>query len=95
MSLEKQLLANIRRNQSRQQTFDRMQERLIFANSGGLWQATPEFISFVHALDTDHAVVADVDNTPRLVNPRELLELARSQYQYAMNAWLAEWKKYE
>ncbi len=74
---------------------DKYDGKLIVAEQGGLWKATPELISFLSAVDSEHVVLVDnFDNTVQ-VNRKQLLETLVNTYQNVMNQWHTEWKEIE
>jgi hypothetical protein len=71
---------------------ERFRDDLMFAHSGGMWRADRETIAFLMAFrDLESIVVEDIYNVPKQVNPVELLNLCKQKYQYAANAWAAEY----
>lgn len=73
---------------------ERFRDELNFAHSGGMWCANRETISFLTAFqDIEKITMEDIYGVPRQVNPMQLLELCKQKYQYAANAWAAEYAK--
>jgi hypothetical protein len=69
---------------------ERIEGQLIVSHSGGLFKATPELMTFLTLWD--HTVcLPDVNGVPVLVDPSQLFDELKEAYQYAMNAWHAEY----
>lgn len=65
--------------------------KLIFADQGGLWQATPEFLSFLSTSILDETVVLDLYDNPIKVNKDQLSVIAYEIYNSVMTEWHEEW----
>lgn len=73
---------------------ENMQTHLVFAKFEGMWKANQQLISFLSCFqNTDSLVIEDMYGIPRQVNPQNLYEHAKQQYQYATNQWFLEWNK--
>ena len=82
------------RKQAQQSLKEKLNAELIFAHNGGMWCANRETISFLNAFpNISEMTVEDIYGIPRQVNPMELLELCKQQYQFATNAWAVEYQK--
>lgn len=72
---------------------EKYQSKLIFADQGGLWKATPEFLSFLATPTLNETVILDLYDNPIKVD-KELLSIkAHSTYNDVMNEWHDEWSK--
>lgn len=88
--------ARFNHNAAKAQLKDKYDGKLIIADQGGLWKATPELISFLSTLTEDNFVIL-IDNfdNPVEVNREQLLEVLKNTYQKAMLEWYKEWKELE
>ena len=74
---------------------DKYHSKLIVAEQGGLWTASPALISFLSAIDTEYVVIIDNFDNPVSVNVSELREKIVYTYTTVMDAWHAEWESLE
>jgi hypothetical protein len=74
---------------------DKYKSKLIIAEQGGLWLATPELISFLCTSITDEVVIIDTFDNPVKVNRASLREKLVSTYTTVMAEWHAEWLELE
>ncbi len=74
---------------------DKYQSKLIVAEQGGLWTASPTLIAFLSSLPTDYIVIIDNFDNPVSVNVSELQEKMIHTYTTVMDAWNAEWETLE
>lgn len=74
---------------------DKYESKLIVAEQGGLWKATPELITFL-ATSTDEVVIL-IDNfdNPVLVNRIQLHDVLHKTYNDTMTLWYKEWVELE
>lgn len=73
---------------------EKYQAKMIFAYSGGMWQAGPELLTLLTAIPVeDSVVILDLYGNPVMVNPVELQHLALERWQEQMNAWLTEYNE--
>lgn len=87
--------ARFNHNSSKAQLKDKYDGRLIIADQGGLWKATPEFIAFLSATDKETVIVVDTFDTLVEVNRKDLLEKLSDLYDSVMAEWYKEWKELE
>jgi hypothetical protein len=88
--------ARFNHNSAKAQLKDKYDGKLIVAEQGGLWKATPEFIAFLSALENDNFVILiDTFDNPVEVKREQLLELLKATYQKVMLDWHKEWKELE
>jgi len=71
---------------------EKYQGKLVFAYSGGMFKATPEFITFLKSCSTNiDIIVLDLYENPIRINVPELTRLTWDRYQEQMTAWLKEY----
>jgi hypothetical protein len=78
---------------------DKFSSKLIVAEQGGLWTASPQLISFIIAqsdftIDDTVILIDNFDNPVQVKGPA-LLAVLQTTYNTVMNAWHAEWKELE
>jgi hypothetical protein len=78
--------ARFNHNSAKAQLKDKYDGKLIVAEQGGLWKASPELISTLNAFD---------DNFIVQVNREQLLTVLKTTYQKVMLEWYKEWKELE
>lgn len=72
---------------------EKYQSKLIFADQGGLWKATPEFLSFLSTPTPSETIILDLHENPIKVD-KELLSIkAHGTYNAVMAEWHEEWDK--
>lgn len=88
--------ARFNHNAAKAQLKDKYDGKLIIADQGGLWKATPELISFLNSASEDNFVIL-IDNfdNPVEVKREQLLEVLKATYQKVMLEWHKEWKELE
>ena len=78
---------------------DKFSSKLIVAEQGGLWTASPELISFLATQSylpfDDTVILIDNFDNPVQVNCPALLAVLQKTYNTVMNDWHAEWKAVE
>ena len=74
---------------------DKYSSKLIVAEQGGLWTASPALISFLSAIDAEYVVIIDNFDNPVSVNVSELQEKMVHTYTTVMAEWNAEWESLE
>lgn len=72
---------------------EKYQAKLTFGFKGGMFQASPEMITFLSLHGNDNIVVQDLYENPVQVNAQELCEIMRSRHQEQMTAWLLEYEE--
>jgi hypothetical protein len=72
---------------------EKYQAKMTFGWNGGMFQATPEMITFLSLYDDQRIVVKDLYDTPVEVNARELCDIMKSRLQEQMTAWLLEYQE--
>lgn len=88
--------ARFNHNAAKAQLKDKYDGKLIIADQGGLWKATPELIAFLNALSEDNFVIL-IDNfdNPVQVDREKLITVLKSTYEKVMLEWYKEWKELE
>ncbi len=88
--------ARFNHNAAKAQLKDKYDGKLIVADQGGLWKATPELISFLNSASEDNFVIV-IDNfdNPVQVNRAQLQSVLKSTYDKVMLEWYKEWKELE
>lgn len=69
--------------------------KLVFADQGGLWKATPEFLSFLSSDIPNKTVICDLYDNPIEVDKELLSQKAFSTYSTVMYDWFQEIKLLE
>ena len=87
--------ARFNHNSAKAQLKDKYDGKLIVAEQGGLWKASPELISTLSAFDENFIVLIDNFDNPVQVNREQLLTVLKTTYQKVMLDWYKEWKELE
>ena len=74
---------------------DKFSSKLIVAEQGGLWTASPALISFLASIDAEYVVIIDNFDNPVSVNVSELHTKMVYIYMTVMAEWNAEWESLE
>ena len=74
---------------------DKYDSKLIVADQGGLWKATPELLGFLASSTDQYLVVVDTFDNPVYVNRVQLHDVLDKAYSEAMHLWYSEWKEME
>jgi hypothetical protein len=82
--------AKFNHNSAKAYLKEKYQSKLIFADQGGLWKATPELIAFLGSCMVEQIVVLDQYENPILIIKSELLHKAIEVYNQTMRAWHEE-----
>lgn len=72
---------------------EKYQAKLIFGWNGGMFQATPEMITFLNLYGDRRIVIKDLYDNPVEVQADQLCELMKSRHHEEMNAWLVEYEE--
>lgn len=91
--LIRDIKARFSHNSSKEYLKEKYNSKLIFADQGGLWKTTPEFISFLTAHINTTAVLLDNYDNPIKVNTTQLLAKASSIYKTVMEEWYNEFEE--
>lgn len=87
--------ARFSHNSAKAQLKDKYESKLIVAEQGGLWKATPELIGFLASSTDEHVILIDTFENPVFVNRITLHDTLYKTYNDAMQLWFAEWKELE
>jgi hypothetical protein len=87
--------ARFNHNSAKAYLKDKYDSKLIVAEQGGLWKATPELIGFLATNTNDDVILVDNFENPVQVNRIKLYDVLSKTYNDAMNSWFAEWKELE
>ena len=72
---------------------EKYQAKLVFAYSGGMFQAGPELISSVQSLPDPIGIIQDLYGNPVKVNAKELIQLSQQLWQETMWHWFDEYEE--
>lgn len=74
---------------------EKYNSKLIVAEQGGLWKATPELLGYLATHSDEYVILIDTFENPVMVNRVKLLETLSSVYEDTMALWFSEWKELE
>ena len=74
---------------------EKFEARLIVADQGGLWRATPELIGYLASNTNEQVILVDNFENPVLVNRILLHDILNKTYNSVLTMWLDEWKELE
>lgn len=92
-SLVNQAKAKFNHNLAKAYIKEKYQNKLIFADQGGLWKVTAEFISMLDAYPIDQIILIDTYENPIKIDRTQLLAKASVHYTQVMEEYLTEWTK--
>jgi len=69
---------------------EKYEANMLFADSGGMWNANPELIALLTTFTESDIVLVDMYGNPCRVDRNNLLIRAKERFQEQMNAWLTE-----
>ena len=72
---------------------EKYEAKMLFAEDGGMWRATPELIILLSTFNDDTIVIKDTYGNPCQVNRASLLHNAKERFQEQMNGWLHEYNE--
>jgi hypothetical protein len=87
--------ARFNHNSAKAYLKDKYSSKLIVAEQGGLWKATPELLGFLASSTDDIVVLIDTFENPVLVNRIALHDVLYKTYNDTMQLWFSEWKELE
>jgi hypothetical protein len=87
--------ARFNHNSAKAYLKDKYDSKLIVAEQGGLWKATPELIGFLASNPNDEVILIDNFENPILINCTKLYDVLYKTYNDAMTSWFTEWKDLE
>ena len=82
--------ARFNHNSAKAYLRSKYQSKLIVADQGGLWTATPNLIAFLSSTQDINTVLLDSYNNPVKVDTTKLLIKLKETYRVAMEEWYAE-----
>jgi hypothetical protein len=94
-SLITEAKARFNHNSAKAQIKDKYDGKLIVADQGGLWKATPELLGFLASSTDDIVILMDNFENPVLVNRIALHDVLYKTYNDTMQLWFSEWKELE
>ena len=87
--------ARFNHNSAKAQLKDKYDGKLLIADQGGLWKATPELIGFLASSTNEHVILIDTFDNPVFVNRVALHDVLDRVYRDTMTLWYSEWKELE
>lgn len=87
--------ARFSHNSAKEILKDKYNSKLIVAEQGGLWTASPTLMTFLATSVTASLVVIDNFGNPVKVDRVNLLTKLRDTYNSVMNEWYEEWSELE
>lgn len=95
----KQLLTEIKarfnHNLAKEYLKDKYDSKLIFAEQGGLWKASPELLTFLNSSTDETVIILDNYQNPVEAKRTLLLDKTKEVYNSVMQEWSTEWKQLE
>jgi hypothetical protein len=70
---------------------EKYQAKLIFGWNGGMFQTTPELITFLSLYGDDEIVMPDLYENPTKFKASDVCNIMKAKWQEQMNAWLVEY----
>lgn len=87
--------ARFNHNSAKAYLKDKYSSKLLVADQGGLWKASPELLGFLASSTDDIVVLIDTFENPVLVNRIALHDVLYKTYNDTMHLWFSEWKELE
>ena len=87
--------ARFNHNSAKAYLKEKYQAKLIVAEQGGLWKATPELIGFLASSTDEYIILLDAYDNPVMINRIKLYDVLEKTYNDSMTLWYAEWKELE
>lgn len=87
--------ARFNHNSAKSYLKEKYQAKLIVAEQGGLWKATPELIGFLASTTDEYIILLDTYENPVMVNRIKLYDVLEKTYNDSMTQWYTEWKELE
>lgn len=94
-SLIAEAKARFSHNSAKAQLKDKYDGKLIVADQGGLWKATPELIGFLASSTDTVVILIDTFDNPVMVNRVLLHDVLDKTYTDTMTNWYKEWTELE
>jgi len=87
--------ARFNHNSAKAYLKEKYESKLIVADQGGLWKATPELIGYLAGCSDEHVILIDTFENPVFVNRVILHDILDKTYNDIMQLWYSEWKELE
>ena len=87
--------ARFNHNSAKAYLKDKYESKLIVAEQGGLWKATPELLGFLASSTSTNVVLIDTFENPVQVDRAQLYIVLEKTYTDTMQLWYSEWKELE
>ena len=72
---------------------EKYQAKLIFGWNGGMFQTTPELITFLSLYGDDEIVMPDLYENPIKFKASDVCNIMKAKWQEQMNAWHLEYEE--
>lgn len=79
-------------NSAKQLLKEKYQAKLVIANQGGLWKATPELMGYLKLNQHDEVILEDLYHNPHKIIRNELLGKLIETYDQVMSQWHEEYQ---
>jgi hypothetical protein len=93
--LIKEAKARFSHNSAKAYLKSKYQSKLIVADQGGLWTATPKLIAFLSSTQDNNTVLLDSYDNPVKVDTTKLLIKLKETYCVVMEQWHTEFSSLE
>lgn len=90
-----QAKARFSHTQNKEYLKNKYEAKLLIANQGGLWKATPELQGYLASRTDYEVILQDLHGNPIMVNRQELYDAIQEAYEDNMAAWYLEYKELE
>jgi hypothetical protein len=87
----KESKAKFNHNSAKEYLKDKYNNKLLFAEQGGLWKITPELLATLSSYPEESLILVDNYDTPILINREPFLKNALDRYKTAMKDYCNEW----
>lgn len=94
-SLIKDAKARFNHNAAKALLKDKYDGKLLVADQGGLWKASPQLLSQLTSSSSATLILVDEYDNPVKVNRNDLLVKANEVYVTVMEEWYEEWQELE
>lgn len=94
-SLLSDIKARFNHNAFKAHLKDKYDGKLIVAEQGGLWKATPDLIGYLASTTEEYVILIDAFENPVFVNRVQLHSILHRVYNDVMQLWYNEWKEAE
>jgi len=87
--------ARFNHNSAKAYLKSKYQSKLLVADQGGLWKATPELLGFLSTITTTYCVLLDAYENPISVDATKLQIKLTETYKTVMDQWYTEYSSLE